>query len=103
MTELANLILEYVAIWGPSLVAIGGVIYACFECIRKMTTSMAETKKAVESLKENTTIKELTSELKKQSKKNERLQQTYTLLLDQLAKMKGYTDLMIPKDENEEE
>ena len=102
MTELANLILEYVAIWGPSLVAIGGVIYACFECIKRMAVALADTKKAVNDLKENSTIKELTAELKKQARKNERLQQTYSLLLEKITRIQGYTDVVLPKDNEED-
>lgn len=101
MNEIIELLVEYAAIWGPSLVAIAGIIVSVITALSKIAAALAETKSAVAALKEDATIKELTSELKKQARKNERLQETYTLLLDKITKIKGYTDIVLPPDEED--
>ena len=101
MEQIIELLIEYAAIWGPSLVAIAGIIVSVVTALSKIASAIAETKAAVASLKEDATIKELTNELKKQASKNERLQETYTLLLDKITHIKGYTDIVLPKDKEE--
>ena len=101
MTEIIELLIEYAAIWGPSLVAIAGIIVSVITALSKIAGALAETKSAVAALKEDATIKELTNELKKQASKNERLQETYNLLLDKITHIKGYTDIVLPKDKEE--
>lgn len=85
MEEIIAIIVEYVSIWAPSLVAILGVVSTVLVAISK-------TKTALDALKKDETIKQLEAKFTEQAKTNEELIRCNKLLLDQITKIKDYAD-----------
>lgn len=85
MEEIIKIILEYAAIWGPSLVAVLGTVYTVLVAIGKC-------KEAADKLKNDTTLKDLGTQFARLAKDNEDLVYTNKLLLDEITKIKGYAD-----------
>lgn len=85
MSEIAEIIVQYVSIWAPSLVAILGIVATIVGALKKV-------KDAVSTLKSDATIKSLGSEVHRLTQENEELLKCYKLLLDNITKIKDYTD-----------
>lgn len=84
ITAIIALLVEYAAIWGPSIVAVLGIIISVVTSLTKVKTAIEEFKqdKTIDNLRaEMTTIK---SELRTTNRQN-------ALLLDELLKIKGYS------------
>lgn len=80
-----ELIIELVTAYAPSVTAILGVLITVITTIKKMT-------EAASSLKDDETIREVSRKLDEAVKANKELAETNKLLVDQLAKIKGYAD-----------
>lgn len=93
MEEILQIILDYAAIWGPSLVAMLGVAATVIGAYSKVKLAIAETRKATEELRTNKTIIEMESKFKELASQNEELVRTNKLLLDKITKIKDYADL----------
>lgn len=85
MTEIIEIILEYIAIWAPSLVSIAGVITTVLLAIGK-------TKNAADALKNDAELANLAKEAKRLANENEELVRCNKLLLDNITKIKDYAD-----------
>ena len=85
MTEILQVIVEYVAIWAPSLVAILGTITTVILAINKC-------RDAILDWKNDKTLHGVKNELVKISQENEELVRCNKLLLEELTKIKGYAD-----------
>lgn len=85
MEAIFALIIEYVAIWAPSLVAVLGVVST-------VLLAIAKCKEAAEKLKNDTTIKDMRAEFKQMASENAELTRTVKLLLDEKTKIRGYAD-----------
>ena len=85
MTEILQVIVEYVAIWAPSLVAILGTITTVILAINKC-------RDAILDWKNDETLHGVKNELVKISQENEELVRCNKLLLEELTKIKGYAD-----------
>ena len=85
MTEILKIIVEYVAIWAPSLVAVLGVVST-------VLVALSKTKEAFSKLNKDETLKELKTEMKKLVSENEELVRCNKLLLDNYTKIKDYVD-----------
>ena len=85
MTEIITIILEYAAIWAPSLVSVAGVITTVLLAIGK-------TKNAAEALKNDVELANLAKETKRLANENEELVRCNKLLLDNITKIKDYAD-----------
>lgn len=85
MTEIITIILEYTAIWAPSLVSVAGVITTVLLAIGK-------TKKAAEALKNDVEVANLVKETQRLANENEELVRCNKLLLDNITKIKDYAD-----------
>lgn len=85
MTEILQIIVEYVAIWAPSLVAILGTITTVILAINKC-------RDAILDWKNDETLHGVKDELVKISQENEELVRCNKLLLEELTKIKGYAD-----------
>lgn len=85
MVELIEIIVQYVSIWAPSLVAMLGVVATV--CV-----AIAKTKTALNALKTDTTLKELKDELQQAISQNAELVKCNKLLLDEITKIKGYAN-----------
>lgn len=85
MTEILQVIVEYVAIWAPSLVAILGTITTVILAINKC-------RDAILDWKNDATLHGVKDELTKISQENEELVRCNKLLLEELTKIKGYAD-----------
>jgi gas vesicle protein len=83
MTEIIEIIVQYVSIWAPSLVAILGVVATVIGAINK-------SKAALEEFKKSDTLKDLASELKTSISENQELRYQNSLLLDEITKIKDY-------------
>ena len=91
MEEILRIIVEYVSIWAPSLVAILGVVTT-------ILVALGKTKDAFAKLNKDETLKEINTKLTQVASENEELVRCNKLLLDELTKIKGYAD--IKKKEN---
>lgn len=85
MEAILAIIIQYAAIWGPSLVAIFGVIATVVGAINK-------TRAAIQSFKEDKTLMEVNSKLTTLTAENEELVRCNKLLLDELTKIRNYAD-----------
>ena len=85
MEEILRIIVEYVSIWAPSLVAILGVVTT-------ILVSLGKTKEAFAKLNKDETLKAVNTKLTKVVNENEELIRCNKLLLDELTKIKGYAD-----------
>lgn len=85
MEDLFIIIAEYASLWTPALVAILGVIVTVLTTISKLN-------EALKTLKADTTLSQLKSDLKRISAQNEELVKCNKLLLDQITKIQGYAD-----------
>lgn len=85
MEAIFALIIEYVAIWAPSLVAILGMVST-------VLLAIAKCKEAAEKLKNDTTIKDMKTQFQQMASENAELVRTNKLLLDEITKIRGYAD-----------
>lgn len=82
---MIELILEYIAIWLPSIVAAGGVAYTVVTAISRATKALDEFKKTDE-------INELKNVIQEQSKKLAVQQEQLDIIIDELTKIKDYRE-----------
>ena len=85
MEDLFIIIAEYASLWTPALVATLGIIVTVLTTISKLN-------EALKTLKADTTLSQLKSDLKRISEQNEELVKCNKLLLDQITKIQGYAD-----------
>ena len=82
---MMEILMTYVAIWAPSLVAVLGVVASIVLAINKATA-------AIRDIKLDKTFVELNNKLSTLANKNEELVKCNKLLLDQITKIKDYAD-----------
>lgn len=82
---MMEILMTYVAIWAPSLVAVLGVVASVVLAINKATA-------AIRDIKLDKTFIELNNKLTTMAKENEELIKCNKLLLDQITKIKDYAD-----------
>jgi hypothetical protein len=82
---MMEILMTYVAIWAPSLVAVLGTVAAVVLAINKATA-------AIRDIKLDKTFVELNNKLSTMAKENEELVKCNKLLLDQITKIKDYAD-----------
>ena len=78
-------LIEMFIIWLPALVSILGIVGT-------VVGSIAKTKAAIAELKDSTELREATAEMKRLASENQELIRNQKLLLDQITKIKGYSD-----------
>lgn len=85
MEEILKIIVEYVAIWAPSLVA-------ALSVVTTVLVALGKTKEAFEKLNKDETLKDVKANLNKVAADNEELIRCNKLLLDEITKIKDYAD-----------
>jgi uncharacterized protein YoxC len=85
MEDLFITIAEYAALWTPALAGILGIVVT-------VLTTISRLNEALKTLKADTTLSQLKSDLKRISAQNEELVKCNKLLLDQITKIQGYAD-----------
>jgi len=85
MEEILAIILQYVSIWAPSIVAIFGVIAT-------ILAAMAKTKDAFQKLNKDETLKDVNKKLTALCAENQELARCNKLLLDKITQIEGYAD-----------
>ena len=85
MNEFYAVLIEYVAIWAPSLVSI-------LSSIALMIPVFIKCRDWLKGLKEDKTLVEISDRLEKVSRENVELVRCNKLLLDQLTKIQDYAD-----------
>lgn len=83
MDLIVEMIVSYVAIWVPSLVAVIGLVGTILSAVNK-------TKSALKELKNEDSFKQLSVKLSKAIADNKQLKQQNDIIIDQLTKIKGY-------------
>ena len=83
--EILELILSYVSIWAPSLVAIAGVITTILVALKKC-------KDAFDNLNKDEALKNVNKKLTCLTAEQEELIKCEKLLLDQLTRIKDFAD-----------
>lgn len=86
METFISTLLAYVAIWAPALVAVLGIATTVILAINKVRAAIKEFKK-------DDFVKQLAERCERLAASNEELTRTNSLLLDEMAKIKGYADL----------
>lgn len=84
ITKLIELLVQYASIWGPSLVAILGIMIS-------VVSSLAKVKTAVEEFKQDKTIDNLRAEMTAIEQELKETNRQNALLIDELAKVQGYS------------
>ena len=82
---MIDLIVSYASIWAPSLVAIIGTIASVVMAIHKA-------QKAIDDLRKDETIKQVSKELKDAVSTNKELVECNKLLLDRITQIEGYVE-----------
>ena len=80
---MIEIIIEYISIWLPSLVAILGMVATI--CV-----SLGKTRVALKELKSEDTLKKLELELKQERKDNKELRTQLDLIIDKLYQIEEY-------------
>lgn len=80
-----ELILTYVSMWAPALVAILGVVASVIFAISKV-------KIAINDLRKTEDIANLTKELQNLAAENKELRHRENLILDEITKIKNYAE-----------
>ena len=83
MEEILAIIIQYVSIWAPSLVAILGVVTSIITAIAKVNNVIKDVSNSRDTL---------ANEVHQLISKNEELARTNKLLLDQITRVKDYAD-----------
>ena len=83
MTEIIEIIVQYVSIWAPSLVAMLGVVTA-------VLVALGKTKAAINEFKSDKCLKELTTKVEELATENAELVNCNKLLLDEITRIKDY-------------
>lgn len=84
ITKLIELLVQYASIWGPSVVAMAGIMIS-------VVSSLAKVKTAVEEFKQDKTIDNLKSEMNDIKQELKETNRQNALLIDELAKVQGYS------------
>lgn len=82
---MIEILIQYITIWLPSLVAILGVVTSVIIALGKTKSAIAEFKKSDE-------LANLTAEVKRLASENKELRHTENLLLDEITKIKNYVE-----------
>lgn len=82
---MIEIILNYAAIWLPSIVAMGGIVYTVLTTISKVV-------KALESFRKTDDINELRNIVQEQCQRQGIQQEQLDIIIDELAKIKGYRE-----------
>lgn len=92
LTALFEIVVQYASIWGPSVVAVFGILISVVSSLTKVKTAIEEFKqdKTIDNLRNE--INTIGSELRETNRQN-------ALLLDELSKIQGYS--AIKKKEGE--
>ena len=85
MTEILEIIVEYAAIWAPSLVAILGTITTVILALNKCRDAILE-------WKNDATLRDVNNKLTTLSQENAELVRCNKLLLEEITKIKGFAD-----------
>lgn len=80
-----ELILTYVSMWAPALVAILGVVASVLFAVGKV-------KSAINDLRKTEDIANLTKELQTLAAENKELRHRESLILDEITKIKNYAE-----------
>ena len=80
-----ELILTYVSMWAPALVAILGIVASVIFAVGKVKT-------AITDLRKTDDIANLTKELQNLAAENKELRHRENLLLDEITKIKNYAE-----------
>ena len=92
MEAIIAIIIEYAAIWGPSLVAVFGVIATVISSINKTRAAIQEFKDDRTVAEMNEKMRVMEQRLSERMREEEELIRCNKLLLDELTKIKGYAD-----------
>ena len=80
-----EIILTYVSMWAPALVAILGIVASVIFAVAKVKT-------AITDLRKTDDIANLTKELQGLAAENKELRHRENLLLDEITKIKNYAE-----------
>lgn len=80
-----EIILTYVSMWAPALVAILGIVASVIFAVGKVKT-------AITDLRKTDDIANLTKELQNLAAENKELRHRENLLLDEITKIKNYAE-----------
>lgn len=86
MTAIVAIIVEYVSIWAPALVAILGIL---FTVIKAMNTVRI----AIREFKADKTVSELSAKVDAVMSENQELNRCNKLLLDEITKIHDYVEV----------
>lgn len=79
-----EIVIQYASIWGPSVAAMAGIMIS-------VVSSLAKVKTAVEEFKQDKTIDNLRSEMSAIEQELKETNRQNALLIDELAKVQGYS------------
>ena len=80
-----ELILTYVSMWAPALVAILGVVAS-------VVFAIAKVKSAITDFRKSDDIADLTTEINRLAAENKEIRRTENLILDELTKIENYAE-----------
>lgn len=83
MEDIIKIVLEYVAIWAPSLVAILGIVAS-------ILTAYNKTAEAIEAFKADKSLKDVNDNITRLANDNAELVRCNKLLLEEITKIKDY-------------
>ena len=87
-----EIIINTLAIWGPSLVAILGIVASVIGAITKVNNAINDSKAAITEIRKTEDFAKLSAEVSRVANENAELIRTNKLLLDEITKIEGYAD-----------
>ena len=82
---MIEILMNYISIWLPSIVAIFGTVAT-------LLAALSKTKSAINELKKDDILKALKEDLEKSIKDNQEIKEQNDLLIDELKKIKNYRE-----------
>lgn len=87
-----EIIINTLAIWGPSLVAILGIVASVVGAIAKVNNAINDSKAAIAEVRKTEDFAKLSAEVSRVASENAEIVRTNKLLLDELTKIENYAD-----------
>ena len=82
---MEEIIMQYVAMWAPAIAAVLAIVSSALLSISKVKT-------AIDNLKQDDTIKNLTSKLSEALRENKEIKKELDVLIDKITKIEHYRE-----------
>ena len=90
MEAIVALIVSYCSMWMPALTAIVGVVVLLVTAYAKMTRAVKGSQDAITQVKDDTSFKELSQQIKDQQELDRQVIRAHSAVIDRITKIEDY-------------